>query len=190
MADNKWQADDSGASDLPIATTSLSSGQQDYSFDSDVLVVNKVLVKDSPGNWHEIYPIDMTESQTSALAGNIIELPTNDVGAPRAYDKVGNSILLTPIPNYNSSGGLKVFFGRNYTKFVSTDTTATPGIPSIFHSYLALYAAYPFLRDKSKPNVREVLSEVLRFEEAIIDFYSIREKDVPTRLTVRSRSSR
>jgi hypothetical protein len=190
MADAKWQADDAGATDLPIGTTNLVSGQQDYAFASDVLVVNKVLVKNSSGNWREIYPVDVAETQTSVYASNTWTLPTNDSGTPYTYDKVGNSILLNPIPNYNSTAGLKVVFGRNLTKFVSTDTTATPGIPSIFHPYLALYAAYPFLRDKGKTNARDIQMEILKTEEAIQEFYNRRERDVPNKITFRTRSSR
>jgi hypothetical protein len=190
MADGRWQIDDTTATDLPIGTTDLVSGQRDYTFAGDVLVVNKILVKDSAGNWSELYPVDTVQTQNNVYARNTWVLPTNDVGTPRTYDKLANSIFLDPVPNYNSTGGLKCVFSRNFTKFISTDTTAVPGIPSIFHPYLTLYAAYPFLRDQGKANAKDVQMEILKTEEAIQEFYNKRIKDEPNQITIKSRSSR
>lgn len=187
MGDGKWQVDDTGAADLPIGISNLVSGQQDYSFASDVLTVSKVLVKDTAGNWNELVPVDIQENNRASKS--IWELPSNNAGVPRHYDKFANSVFLDPIPNYASTGGLKVVFSRNFTKFVSGDTTATPGIPSIFHPYLALYGSYPFLRDNGKANIRDVQMDILRLEDAITEFYSKRTKDEPQRLVPKTRRS-
>lgn len=187
MGDGKWQIDDTGASDFPIGVTDLVAGQQDYSFAADVLVVHKVLAQNAAGSWSELWPVDIQDNNSAAE--NIWALSANSGGTPNTYDKFANSILLNPIPNYTLTGGLKVVFSRNFTKFVSTDTTATPGIPSIFHSYLALFGSYPFLRDNGKTNSQQVQMDIVRMEDAIAEFYSKRPKDEPQRILLMQRRS-
>jgi len=41
-ADSRWQFDSTNATDLPIGTTSLVSGQKDYTFDNDYLVIKSI----------------------------------------------------------------------------------------------------------------------------------------------------
>lgn len=190
MGDGRWQVDDTNATDFPIGTTNLVSGQQDYQFASDVLVVNKVLAKNSQGTWGEIYPVDVAQTENNIFALNTWQLPANDIGTPRTYDKFGNSILLDPIPNYNSTGGLKVVFSRNFIKFAYTDTSTSPGIPSLFHGYLSLCASYPFCRDNGKTNAVTIKNDIIQMEDAIQEFYSKRDKDTRTMIIPARRTSR
>lgn len=173
-----WQFDDSNYTDFPIGTTNIVSGQQDYSFPAELLNVTKVLAKDSTGNWRELIPVDQNEP----LARNIWELPTSNSGAATRYDIFSNSIFLDPIPNYSSSNGLKVVYGRNASKFVSTDTTKEPGIPSLFHPYLCRHAALSFLIEKKLPQLTSVSQQVLIDEEAIKDFIANRNETKKTKI--------
>ena len=134
-ANGTWEFDDTNQTDLPIGTTDLFTTQQDYSFASDVLIVEKVLAKDTTGVWNELKARDITEPETEALW----KLTSSSVGVPTMYDKFANSLLLSPIPNYNSTAGLKVVFQRGPSYFASTDTTKAPGIPTIFHTYIPRY---------------------------------------------------
>lgn len=177
-SDGTWQFDDTNYTDLPIGVTNLVSGQYDYAFASDVLMVEKVLVKDSSGNWSEIPSVDITQSE----ANNLWELTTGNSGTPVRYDKFANSILLDPIPNYNSTGGLKVVFKRNASKFVSTDTTKSPGIPSLFHEYICRYASLPFLIEKGLRQANGIAQQIQIDEDAIKKFFGLRERDVKRRL--------
>ena len=158
--DGVWQFDDTNYTDLPIGTTNLVSGQQDYSFASDVISVEKVLCKDSAGNWVELYPVDDSESRSNIGARNIWLLPSNNSGTPLRYDKFAASIFLDPIPNYNSTNGLKVVFKRNASKFVSSDTTKEPGIPSLFHPYLAKVASLPYLMEHNMEALETIKKEI------------------------------
>lgn len=171
--DGDWQFDDANQTDLPIGVANLVSGQSDYSFASELLMVTKVLCKDAAsGNWNELQLVDQTEPQSR----QIWTLPSGNSGAPYRYDIIANSIILDPIPNYNSTSGLKVVFKRNAVKFVSTDTTTDPGIPSLFHPYLCRYAALPFLIENRLPQAQGVAQFVQQDEEAIKDFMSNRNK--------------
>ena len=176
MANGLWEFDDlNNTSDIPVGVTDLVSGQYDYSFATDVLLPEKVFCKDSSGLWQELLPVDITNSKDTSK--NLWTLPSGNTGSPTAYDKISNSLLLDPVPNYNSSGGLKVVFQRGPSYFVSTDTTKKPGIPSIFHMYLARYTALPFLIDNTKGNKNDVADLITVDEIAIQNFYAARGKD-------------
>lgn len=175
--DGNWQYDDPNYTTIPIGVGDLVSGQQDYSFASDVLMIEKVLVKDSSGNWLELTPVDSSQSRTDSYARNIWELPSGNSGIPTRYDKFANSILLDPIPNYNSTGGLKVVFKRVASYFVYTDTTKDPGVPQIFHPYIARVAALPYLLEHSMDNAGNINNLILQDEERIKEFMSKRNKD-------------
>lgn len=184
--DEDWNFEDTNYTDLPIGVADLVSGQQDYSFASDVLVVTKILVKDSSGLW-----VPLTEVKPNQPgARDIFEQPTGNSGVPTEYMIIGNSIFLTAIPNYNSTGGLKVFFKRNVSKFVSTDTTKEPGIPSIFHPYLCREASMPFLIEKKLPQQAGVAAQIIIDEDAIKTFIASRNKARPTKIQPVVRSAR
>jgi hypothetical protein len=171
--DSTWQFDDTNYTDLPIGTGNLVSGQQDYSFASDVLTVEKVMIKDSSGSWHDLDRTDYGNSDS----GDLWRLTTGNSGTPTRYDKFANSILLDPIPNYSSTGGLKVIFKRNASKFVSGDTTKEPGIPSIFHPYLARVASLPFLLENNMDSAGSVNNLIMADEERIKQFLGRRNRD-------------
>lgn len=176
-ADGKWQVDDSNNTDLPVAYTDLVSGQRDYSIAASMIMIEKVVIKDSSGNKKIIKPVDISQSDSNFLAKNIVETPSGDSGIPVAYDKAYNSIILSPIPNYSYTGGLIVHYKRGPNYFTSTDTTKEPGIPSIFHSYIAHYASYLWLVDKDQQRAARIYDLVLRDEQAITEFYSKRNVD-------------
>src|SRR3990167_501128 len=175
-ANGAWQFDDlNNTTTLPIGTTDIYSGQKDYTFASDVLLVEKVLAKDANGTWQELEPVDIVDSKDGAR--NIWTLPASNSGSPVRYDKFANSLLLDPIPNYNSDEGLKVVFQRGPSYFASTDTTKTTGVAAIFHTYFARYAALQWLIENAKSQKNDVAALVAQDEKAIKDFYSFRPKD-------------
>jgi hypothetical protein len=186
QSDGEWQWDDYNQTDMPIGTTDIVSGQYDYSFAAELLSVTKVLVADEAGNYTELQQVD----QYDWTARNIGQQPTGNSGIPNKYDIVSNSIFLDPVPNYASNDGLKVWFKRNAIKFVSTDTTAEPGIPSLFHPYLCRYASLPFLIEKKLPQRGDVASQIVVDESAIGDFMANRNKTRKTRVLPRWRSAR
>lgn len=184
-ADGSWQIDDSNQTDLPSSTTGLNSGQRDYGLNTEMMVVEKVLVKNTAGDWSELLPIDIRLSQTSWRAKNIIQTPTADAGIPTHYDVSGRSLFLTPVPNYTQAASLKVFFKRGPSYFISTDTTKQPGIPSIFHNYIHRYASLQYLVDKGVDRKNDLSSEVQLLERAIVEHYSKRLTNEPTKLQPR-----
>lgn len=177
-----WQFDDSNHTDYPIITTNLVSGQRDYSFTADangnlILDIYKVMIADSEGNYFDVLPVDQQTNAPLSMTDGL-----NVQGQPFFYDKTGNGIFLDPIPNYSESGGLKIFINRTGSYFATTDTTKKAGFNPLFHEYLVLRPSYQYAYRNSLANMNVLKNEMLEMENAIMDNYKVREKDVVTTL--------
>lgn len=187
--DGEWQFDDKNATDLPIGATDLISGQGDYSFDSEYLTIKSLEIKDPYGNWHRLIPVDNNDYPKEVAMSQI----QTGTGVPTHYDKLGDSFILIPTPNYNQrlvqegEAGLRAYFQRKISYFATTDTTKEPGFAKHLHKYISLYIAYAFA--KAKGLAKQVgLKKDMEFYEgntlrggndkgAIAQFYSKRELD-------------
>lgn len=177
--DALWNFDSTKQSDLPIATTNLVSGTKEYAltlFHTEVLVLTQLFAKDPSGVFHELKAQEDKENPTAYTLTNANDTPTT-------YELVGNSLLLDPTPNYNSTGGLKLVFKRNDTNFAYTDGGVPVGIPSLFHAYLAREASLSFASERGLRNSNDIALMVVRDENAIKEFISNRAK--PKRLGLR-----
>ena len=189
-----WQLDDSNQTDYPIITTSLVSGQRDYSFTTDqqgnvILDIYRVLVANSAGVYSDITPVDQqtgSDSDTNSFVNG-----ANVGGIPTKYDKTANGIFLDPIPNYNYSAGLRVFINREGSYFTVSDTTKKVGFAHLFHEYFAIVPAQKYARSHGlsvaggimRNGARTgLLMEIQDMRRAIIDYYGTRQKDKVARL--------
>lgn len=178
-----WQWDDTNQTDYPIITTSLVSGRRDYTFTTDesgnlILDIYKVMVADSGGRFTEIRPVDVqSQRDTEGFWDG-----ANTGGTPDKYDKTANGIFLDPIPNYNYTNGLKAYINREASYFTTADTTKKPGVPGIFHKYLALRPAQDYARRNSLDNHDRIQGEVLRMEQEIQAYFAFRPRDEKPRL--------
>jgi hypothetical protein len=186
-----WQFDDSNQTDYPIITTDIVSGQRDYSFTTDqtgnlILEIYRVLVADSAGTFHDLTPVDVGQKMASPSYTDGL----NVGGQPSSYDKFANGIFLDPVPNYNRTGGLKVYINREGSYFTSSDTTKKPGFAGLFHEYLALRPSYYYASRKGMDVQKTYLDQMLRMETDIQDFYKGRAKDTQKFISAVNRSSR
>ncbi len=184
--DNRWQFDDTNYTDMPIGTTALVSGQQDYTLDVEFLDITKVFALDSSGNKYMLYPFDITDP----VARPYFETPTTTTGSPIYYDKVGGTINLYPTPNYAKVAGLIVHYRRKPSYFVYTDTTKPVGVPAIFHRYLSLEASLDYAVSKQLSIKNDMAVRLKEMEETIDNFYSMRNKDESKFIRPITRSSR
>lgn len=187
QADGRWQYDDSNQTDLPIGTTALVSGQQDYSLSSAHLSIQRVEVKDAEGNWIKMTPIDQADvydqSITDFMAGG---------GTPLYYDKAGNSLFLYPYPDYSQAASLKIYFTRAPSALLSSDissTTVSPGFNALYHDLVALWISYDYALANGLPNANQLLEEIQRKEDALKEDYSMRSADEHIRLQARQGAS-
>lgn len=191
QSSGSWLADDTNQTDYPIITANLVANQQDYTFTVDgsvtpnqILDIYRVEIKDASGNWVLIKSYDEND-ETTALSQQATQS-----GTPTRYSKTANGIFLDSKPSYASTGGLKIWFARTPSYFLSTDTTKKPGIPDVFHRYLAIHPAYFYCLQKGLPQSVAYFNEKTKLEKQIETYYSQRNKDEKPRLTVTQRSCR
>lgn len=179
--DARWQFDDTNQSDLPIATTTLTSGQQDYSVATSHLTIDRVEVKDSAGNWHLLKPIDQHD-----IGGALAEYQET-TGLPTEYDIVGSSIFLYPTPNYTQTASLKVYFTRPPVAYTDTadltDSSKSPGFNPLFHDLIPFWIAYDYAMLNSMKNANGYFGHIQMLEKELYDFYGLRKRDERPRMT-------
>lgn len=191
-ADGAWQFDDTNSTDIPIGSTDLMLGQQDYSFDDDHLVIKTVEVCDAAGNWRRLDPID-NNSVPREVALSTLNLTS---GNPAYYDKVGSSLLLYPAPSYNrrlveeGESGLRVYFQRQISYFTTTDTVKEPGFAKHLHKYISLYVAYAYAAAKETSRQAALGQKLAIYADKIKKFYGYREIDRHKRIKTNTRVKR
>jgi hypothetical protein len=189
QASGTWQWDDSNHLKHPIIKANVVSGQRDYTFTTDeqgnyILDIYKVAIIPSAtaAEFVDLVPTD--EQSETAASGFISE--TASGGIPTRYGKTGNSIFLDPVPNYSVANGLKLYINREHSYFTYDNPTKVPGIPGIFHRYLALRPAEDHARRNSLSNYAAIRAERLQMEKDIGRYFARREKDVRRRIVTRS----
>lgn len=192
QTEGRWQLDDTNHTDFPIITANIVLNQQDYTFTNDgstpsnqILDIYRVEVTDTNGQAYQLQPIDQFDIQGIALTEFM-----DTASRPMYYDKTANGLILYPKPDYNYTNGLRIYYSRTPSYFLSTDTTKTPGIPNVFHEYLAIRPAYQYCLRKGLPQTANLKDDVLRIEEAIKSYYNSRQKDEVVKMTPAYRSSR
>jgi hypothetical protein len=185
-ADERWEFDDTNQTDLPIATTNLVSGQQDYSLAAAHLTIDRLEVLQPNGTtWSLLDPIDQQDLKRGQRTALAQYFPT--AGTPIQYDLIGNSFFLYPKPNYSVSAGLKVYFTRGPIEFSSSDLstgTAAPGFNSLFHELIPLWVGYDYAIANSLPSASGYFAAIQMKEQAIKDFYGNRNRDSRPRFTI------
>lgn len=195
-SDVRWEYDDANRADLPIATTTVTSGQQDYSLPTSHLRVFRAEIKDSNGVWRKLQPLDKFDEPDEALSYRT----ANESGVPDQYDLVGNSVFLYPVPNYTQAASLKIYFQRGALKYDYTAnsnagqftdgtgsgaTTDTPGFSELYHSLIADWAAYNYAVDNGLKTTNGFLNEIQRKEKDVSSFYGRRNSDDRNSITMK-----
>jgi hypothetical protein len=165
-----WQYDDGNYTDLPYATTELTSGSFRYALPSDALTVNQISVKNRAGDLVRIYPLDKANSK---------EIDRDKTGEPIYYNLINGTVELYPKPDYTQSAGLKVEFDRAGVDFDYNDTTQQPGFASPFHYLVPLGMSIEWLKTKqpNSPTLQEYKLDYEKGKQSLADFYSERFGD-------------
>lgn len=179
---DEWDFDDINYTDYPLLTGSLVADQQDYTFaqSDDVIKIKRIEVSyDGGTTWQRANPLDINEIGGSTAGSNDISQQF-DKTKPY-YDLEANTVRLYPVPDANSTNGLKIWVHRNVEKFTTADTTQQPGFDRAFHPLLSMGASMDWAIMKSK-DVRGDLQVRLREMEALFtDHYGRKQLE---RLTV------
>lgn len=175
-SDNRWQWDDTNQTDLPIATTDLVSGQQDYSMAVSHLKILRVecAITSAGTTFQKLEPYDQSDESES------LTQQATQTGIPYRYDNLGVSLFLDPKPNYNCTAGLKVYFQRGPASFTSgevTTGTKQPGFTSLYHDLIPLWVAYNYAIDNGLNSANGYLNEIMRKEKELVSDYSSRNRE-------------
>ena len=184
-----WQADDTNHTKYPNMKFNLVSGQQDYSFTEDeqgnqVQDIYRVECKDASGAWTLLTPYDEMQEDTALSAQE------TSTGTPTRYYKTANGIFLDRTPNYSSTLGIRMFYTRPPSYFLTTDTTKEPGIPNNHHVYLPFWAAYFYWLPKDSQKASLYGAEVNKLEAQIGKDVALRNRDEKPRLSANQESCR
>lgn len=191
QSDGRWEWDDENNTDLPIATTSLVSGQQDYSLAITHLQITRVEIQDNvtpTAGWHKLSTIDQKDIFDDALENfpGVTDAQSSSTnGLPLYYDKLGNSLFLYPAPNYSQTASLKVYFKRPPSYFLTSDTTKSPGFNSLYHELIPLWVSYNYAIANGKGNANLLMAQIQLKEDALKGDYDLRDKDDQPRLQAR-----
>jgi len=174
----RW--DDVNHTDRPFGTINLTSGQNDYTISQDdntldILNLTRVRILVSAGATDYVEIRKMNINDFRALEA-LLPNPSNS-GTPTRFLEQGNSIFLDPNPDYSATNGIQLFFEREQSYFVSTDTTKEPGFPRPHHELLSLYAALDWLmvnRAKDRATIARLEGRILSKEQALFDIISMR----------------
>ncbi len=188
-ASGTWQLDDSNHTKYPNMKFDVVSGQQDYNFTEDeqgnqVQDIYRVECKDANGVWQLLKAYDEQSEAESMSARELLS------GTPTRYYKTANGIFLDVTPNYNSTLGIRMFFTRSPSYFLTSDTTKEPGIPNAHHRYLAVKPAYWYWLPKDSQRASLYFAELEKIEKMISDSVSQRVRDERPRLMANVENSR
>lgn len=184
-ADGRWEWDDTNNTDLPIGTATLVHNQQDYAISgATFLNILRVEVKDINGNYYLLDPISQHKVTSQALSEF-----QKTAGRPRFYDKIGDSVFLYPKPstaNVTASAGLKVYFQRVGSYFLTSDTTKVPGFAPLYHRLLSVGAALDYAIANGLTGKINILTPMQqKLETGLVGFYSARSKDESVHMSLR-----
>jgi hypothetical protein len=168
----RW--DDINNTDLPVGTIDVVSGQSDYTIKTDANALNILNITGvqihASNNATFFFPLQRMTMDDEWAPFAISPPATTFVGVPRYFLEMGNTLFLFPQPNYSATNGMKIFFERDPSYFLSTDTTKKPGIPRPFHELLALYPAYDWIVTNKPDNtvlVTRIEAQIKRRESEL-----------------------
>lgn len=179
-----WQYDDSNATTLPFARSTLVHAQQDYTIPPTAQRLEGVVIKDSNGNWVKLKPFDIHD--ISIAPQEFLET----AGLPLYYNVVGRSVELYPKPSSaycTLASGIGVYVSREVTEFPVSATTDSPGFPVAFHRVLSYAMAIDFIQD---PQARQQLAiQKDRMEKGLTRFYSKRAVESKQQIQPRTKKT-
>lgn len=188
-ADRRFQWDDTNHTELPEGTTTLTSGQSDYSFLTDeqgnsiVSLLGVSMLKN--GKYEPLTLVNRNDPNIDLASFGAIS------GTPTQYDKIADNIIrLDRLPTSTVSAGLKFYFQRTGSYFTATDTTKSPGVAPMLHRGYVIAAAYDGALTLGLENIQPLSVERDREEMKMIEYFSRRNNDEIRRVTPSNHSTR
>lgn len=166
-----WQFDDSTYTDMDIATNNLVANQDNYTIGNDMARIQRLRVKDTNGTWITLTPKDRRELSDTDL---------NSTGTPMYYDKIGSSLMLYPVADYSSTGGIEIQYqrGANYIDQTDVDNDVALGISPQILRWASLLAALDYTETNEMENrSAKIRNRIQEMEAEALALYSDRDRD-------------
>ncbi len=187
----RW--DDTNHSDAPIGYVNIISGQNDYKItedDNSLDILNlthvRVLTSATGTQYTELERITADDPRVP----EILSPSSGITGVPSAFVELGPVLYLDIKPSYAATNGIELFFGREQSYFVSTDTTKEIGIPKPFHKLPVLIAAHEWTmvnRADDSNLIRSLAEKRDKEMKALKSFIDMRH---PTKLQITTKRIR
>lgn len=183
-ADGKFQYDDSNHTKNPFIFTELTINQRNYNLTTDeqsnlILDIHAVYARQSTTSaYYLLEPVDIQSMGDSMFTDGLTH-----TGWPTSYDKTGNLIKLDFTPLSTVENGLKFFINREQTRFLTSDTTKTPGFAGLYHEILILEACYRYARAHRLDAQETLKRDIKEMQEELVEYQSRRAKDEVTIMT-------
>lgn len=182
-ADRRFQWDDTNHTKLPEGTTSLTSGQSDYSFLTDeqgnaILELTGISLLIN-GKYVPLEAVDRSDPGVDVSTFGTVS------GTPTKYDKIADNIIrLDFIPTATVASGLKFYFQRTGSYFAATDTTKAPGVSPLLHrGYIIASVNDALLSGIGSANPQLIQIEMAKEEAKMKEYFSNRNPDERKRAT-------
>lgn len=167
-ADGKAQVDDSGNDDVNRATATLEAGTNKVQMGADFIMWSFVEIEDSNGNKWRLTPYDQrfTEETTPS---------SDNTGRPSRYDSYSGLFYFDKYADQDYT--IRAHYSRAFNHV--TDVNAQLGIPSIHSEFIAFHAASRIGIGMSDSAFTAIRNELSQMEREIVDFYRVRDEDMP-----------
>ena len=185
--------DDENFGNISEGTITLQEGISKYTITDKFLDILEIKVKDTNGTYHIVSPTTQREESS------ILETLEAQSGLPKKYRVSGRTLWLNPAPvaaSVTLSAGLLFKITRTSYQITSEDVTTgtlVPGIASPWHITIARIAALPYCKVYKKDRVaqleRDIFTDIEGFN-GLLHFYSNRQKDRNSKLTVSRESNK
>jgi len=185
LNDFRWTYDDNNHTDYPIGQGRLVANQEDYPIPLSYMYIEQVELKTEENVWVRLVSFDLNETRKNPQ-GISEGLPWgNEVGIPRYYRKLGQSLLLYPAPSWSDAGddetgtrSLRVHYKRPSTYFEEATPEKEVGIPAIHAPYVYLSACATYAEDKAMESANGLRDKVTMYEQVKIPtFFGKRAQD-------------
>ena len=190
-ADRRFQWDNTNQTALPIGTTNLVANQAEYSFLTDeqgnsIINLTRIDILDPSGSYRQLIPIDQAQ-----LSGVALDEWNKTAGLPLYYDKTADNIIkLYPKPLTSVTNGLKFYFQRTSPYYVAADTTKTSGFSPLLDRGFVIASSYDGALSLGLANLQPLSIELQKEGAKMEQYFTLRETDEPTVITIKHRSSR
>lgn len=182
-ADKRFQWDDTNHTKLPEGTAELTINVSDYSFLTDeqgnsIVTLIGVSILNN-GKYEPLKLVDRNDPDYDPSTFG------QNSGVPTQYDKIADNIIRLDFkPTATTAAGLKFYFQRTGSYFVSTDTTKSPGVSPLLHRGYVIASVYDIALTLGLKNIQALSVERQKEEQKVIQYFSNRSQDERKRMTM------